>query len=103
MSSLLKFKEQMSSLKKEENQYLGKLEEIQKKSGSMSDAIDDLIAFCKLQLAKEELAEKMIKELKQEKLVKNEIALIKEELMEDELSLTKELAQDELVQKLDKD
>jgi len=91
MSSLLKFKEQMSSLKKEENQYLGKLEETQKKSGSMSDAIDDLIAFCKLQLAKEELAEKMIKELKQEKLVKNE------------LSLTKELAQDELVQKLGKD
>jgi hypothetical protein len=68
----------------------------------MSDAIDDLIAFCKLQLAKEELAEKMTKELTQEKLIKNELALIKE-LVEDELSLTKELAQDELVKKLDKD
>jgi hypothetical protein len=89
MSSLREFKEQMSSLKKEENQYLGKLEETQKKSGSMSDAIDDLIAFCKLQLAKEELAEKMIKELTQEKLI---IKLVEEKL-----------AQDELVKKLDKD
>jgi len=89
MSSLREFKEQMSSLKKEENQYLGKLEETQKKSGSMTDAIDELIAFGKLQLAKEELAEKMIKELTQEKLI---IKLVEEKL-----------AQDELVKKLDKD
>ena len=54
MSSMLKLKEQ-------EDQYLDKLKKTQKKSGSMSDAIDDLIAFYKIQLAKEELAKKMTK------------------------------------------
>jgi hypothetical protein len=90
MSSSLDLEEQMYFFKKEENQHLDKLKETQKKSRSMSDAIDELIAFCNIQIAKEELAEKMTKELAKE-LAQEELA---KELAQDELA--KELAQEEL-------
>ena len=111
MSSLLDLEEQMYFLKQEENHHSDELNETQEKFGSMSHAIDDLIAFCKIQLAKEELAneltEELVKELAEDELAKDELVqkLAKDELVQklakDEL--VKELAKDELVKELAKD
>jgi hypothetical protein len=111
MSSSLELEEQMYSLEEKKNQYSDKLKETQNKFGSMTHAIYDLIAFCKIQLAKEELAneltEELVKELAEDELAKDELVqkLAKDELVQklakDEL--VKELAKDELVKELAKD
>jgi hypothetical protein len=77
MSSMLLLEERMRTLVDEEIKYLDKIEETQKQFGSMAPhAVQDLISFCKIKLAQEELA----KEIAQEELAREEICkeLVKE-------------------------
>jgi uncharacterized protein YdgA (DUF945 family) len=67
---MLALEERMRTLVDEENKYLNKLEETQKQFGSMAPrGVHDLISFCKIKLAQEELA----KEIAQEELAQEEI------------------------------
>ena len=71
MSSMLMLKEHMSFLVKEENKYFNKLKETQNQFGSMAPhGIQDLITFCNIKQAQEELTKEITKELAWEQLAK---------------------------------
>lgn len=71
MSSMLVLEERMSFLIKEEKKYLNKLKEKQNQFGSMAPhGIQDLISFCNIKLAQEEITKELTKKIAQEQLAK---------------------------------
>ena len=66
MSSMLALENRMCSLIDEENKYLNKLKNTQTQFGTMAPhGIQDLISYCNIKLAQEELANEIAKKKQQ--------------------------------------